>query len=225
MVTGVDACRDGWVFVLLDEAGAGAAPRVEVAGDFATLLDRIGPVEVIGVDIPIGLPQTGFRELDLEARRQAGPRGRSVFITPPRAVLEAEDHAEAVEIARRLTGQGISRQTHGLREKIFQVEACLESAPAAVFEVHPELSFAAMKGSPAGWPKRSWNGTMERRRLLEQKGIRLAAELPGIGTTAADDVLDAAAAAWTARRIAAGRHHTVPERPERIGGRPVAIHV
>ena len=66
---------------------------------------------------------------------------------------------------------------------------------------------------------------MERRRLLEREGIRLAPELPRIGTTAADDVLDAAAAAWTARRIAAGRHHTVPERPEQIEGRAVAIHV
>ena len=225
MVAGVDACRDGWVSVLLDRPETGAVPRVEVAGDFATLLDRIGPVEAIGVDIPIGLPQTGFRELDLEARRQAGPRGRSVFITPPRAALEAEDHAEAVKIARRLTGQGISRQTHGLREKIFQVEASLESDPAAVFEVHPELSFAAMRGSPADWPKRSWNGMMERRGLLEREGICLPSELPRIGTTAADDVLDAAAAAWTARRIAAGRHHTVPELPERIGGRLVAIHV
>ena len=158
MVAGVDACRDGWVFVLLDQPETGAVPRVEVAGDFATLLDRIGPVEAIGVDIPIGLPQTGFRELDLEARRQAGPRGRSVFITPPRAALEAEDHAEAVKIARRLTGQGISRQTYGLREKIFQVEACLASASAAIREVHPELSFAAMAGSPAAGPSAPGTG-------------------------------------------------------------------
>ena len=202
-----------------------AEPELAPAADFATLLDRVGAAEVIGVDMPIGLPEDGFRELDLEARRRAGPSGRSVFVTPPRAALEAATHAEAVEVARRLTGQGVSRQAYALREKIFQVESCLAGASADIREVHPELSFAAMAGSPARWPKRSWNGIMERRRLLDREGIRLPHELPGLAHTAADDLLDAAAAAWSARRIAAGRHHTVPDRPERIGGRLAAIHV
>jgi predicted RNase H-like nuclease len=200
-------------------------PRVTVAADFATLLERIGPVEVIGVDMPIGLPERGFRQLDLEAWRLAGPRRHSVFVTAPRAALEAETHADAVAVCRRLTGQGLSRQSYGLRTKIFEVEACLESARASVREVHPELSFAAMKGRPADWPKRSYNGMMERRALLEAEGIRLPGELPAAGSTAVDDVLDAAAAAWTARRIAAGTHRTVPERPERTAGRAVAIYV
>ena len=208
--------------VLIDD---GSAPGVVLAADFAGLLERIGPARVIGVDIPIGVPERDFRGLDLVARREAGPRGHSVFITPPRAALEAESHAEAVAVSRRLTGQGLSRQSYGLRAKIFEVEACLAGGGPAIREVHPELSFAAMKGRPADWPKRSYNGLMERRALLEAEGIRLPIELPAIGSTPADDVLDAAAAAWSARRIAAGTHRTVPERPERFGGRAVAIHI
>jgi predicted RNase H-like nuclease len=222
VVAGVDACREGWVAVLL--AGR-RRPGVTVAADFATLLERIGPLEVIGVDIPIGLPKRGFRQLDLEARRLAGPRRHSVFVTAPRAALEAGTHADAVAVSRGLTGQGLSRQSYGLRTKIFEVEACLQGAGASIREVHPELSFAAMKGHPADWPKRSYNGMMERRALLEAEGIRLPGELPGAGSTAVDDVLDAAAAAWTARRIAAGRHRTVPEQPETDGRRPIAIHI
>ncbi len=128
-------------------------------------------------------------------------------------------------MSRRLTGQGLSRQSYGLRAKIFEVEACLAGAAGGICEVHPELSFAAMKGRPADWPKRSYNGLMERRALLDAEGIRLPPELPAIGSIPADDVLDAAAAAWSARRIAAGTHRTVPERPERVGGRAVAIHI
>jgi predicted RNase H-like nuclease len=39
----------------------------------------------------------------------------------------------------------------------------------------------------------------------------------------ADDVLDAAAAAWTARRKAVGEARSLPDPPELIRGRPVAI--
>ena len=62
-------------------------------------------VEVIGVDIPIGLPLTEPRRADLLARKFVGPRWPAVFLTPPRAVLEAGTYAEASELARRLTGE------------------------------------------------------------------------------------------------------------------------
>ncbi|MFI6764988.1 DUF429 domain-containing protein [Streptomyces sp. NPDC050355] len=49
-------------------------------------------------------------------------------------------------------------------------------------------------------------------------------DLGDAGRTPPDDVLDAAAAAWTAHRIACGRARSVPNPPERdAGGRPVAI--
>jgi predicted RNase H-like nuclease len=38
-----------------------------------------------------------------------------------------------------------------------------------------------------------------------------------------DDVLDAAAVAWTANRIAVGIASTLPDPPEQVGGRRVAI--
>jgi predicted RNase H-like nuclease len=48
--------------------------------------------------------------------------------------------------------------------------------------------------------------------------------IPGVGGVVADDVVDAAAVAWTARRIATGAARTLPEVPEPgDGGRAVAI--
>nr|WP_246594095.1 DUF429 domain-containing protein [Streptomyces auratus] len=49
-------------------------------------------------------------------------------------------------------------------------------------------------------------------------------DLGDAGRTPPDDVLDAAAAAWTADRIARGRARPLPNPPERTaGGCPVAI--
>ena len=63
-----------------------------------------------------------------------------------------------------------------------------------------------------------------RRKLLEANGIVLPDDLSEGGLAPADGVLDAAAAAWTANRLAEGRARTLPSPPEQHpGGRLVAI--
>jgi predicted RNase H-like nuclease len=63
-------------------------------------------------------------------------------------------------------------------------------------EVHPEVTFRAMNNR---WP------------------LRETASAP------LDDVLDAAAAAWSAQRIALGIAETLPGQPERVDGMTVCI--
>jgi predicted RNase H-like nuclease len=112
-----------------------------------------------------------------------------------------------------------SRHSRSLGKKILEVEAHLEER---VVEVHPEVSFAALAGRPLRHSKRSWNGQMERRRLLASVGVELPDELAA-GDTAADDVLDAAVAAWSAARKDRGEAATLPADPPVQDGRPVAI--
>lgn len=128
--------------------------------------------------------------------------------------LVAATYAEAREVLPSL-----SAQSFALGKKILEVEACLEER---VFEVHPEVSFAALAGRQLRHSKRSWNGQMERRRLLASAGIELPDELTA-GQAAADDVLDAAIAAWSAVRNARGEAATLPADPPLQDGRPVAI--
>ena len=92
-------------------------------------------------------------------------------------------------------------------------------------EAHPELSFAALAGAPLASRKSTWAGAAERRSLLERAGIVLPGDLGRAGAQAAvDDVLDAAAVAWTARRVAAGSARSLPDPPERFSdGIPCAI--
>ena len=178
------------------------------------LLGNLPNAEAVGVDIPIGLPEEGLRAADVAARKFVGPRRSSVFPTPPRAALTAATYAEARKVLTSL-----SAQSFALGKKILEVERCLEER---VFEVHPEVSFAALADHHLRYSKRSWNGQMERRRLLSTAGIALPDELT-TGEAAADDVLDAAIASWSAARKARGEAATLPPDPPQHHGRPVAI--
>ena len=72
--------------------------------------------------------------------------------------------------------------------------------------------------------KKTWNGLMERRHLLTGVGISIPDDDPELDGVVSDDVVDAAAAAWSARRIAAGTAVSMPAPPERSpDGRDVAV--
>lgn len=213
-VLGVDACKRGWIAIEVEEAVA----RAYFAEEIQTLMGRAeadGPLAVVAIDMPIGLPDRGYRQADLLARAAVGPLWPSVFMTPVREALLAADHATASAINRELAGQGISAQAFGLRLKLFQVERGVRQTPVRVVEIHPEVCFARLAGGPLTTRKSSWAGAELRRALLADAGIRLAGDLGGAGAYAAvDDVLDAGAAAWTARRVLSGDAQPVPNPPE-----------
>ena len=193
---------------------AGVAPT---ASDFVNI-----DAAVIGIDIPIGLPEAGRRAADLEAKRLLGARSSTLFLAPPRLVVEAEPYAAANELAKQRFGFGISRQSYGLRDKILEVDAIGDER---FHEVHPELSFKEMAGEVLP-SKKTWDGTARRRHLLAGARIELPNGLGEAGAVPVDDVLDAAAAAWTAHRIGAGRAISIPDRPKTdVSGRPLAIWV
>ena len=213
-VLGVDACKAGWLGVLL----GGDSPQAIVAANIRDLFGQAelsGEISVVAIDMPIGLPDSGPRSADLLARATIGSLSSSVFTTPVRAALAADSHAEAVEVNRRLTGQGISVQAYGLRTRLVEVEAWVKHTSHRVVEVHPEVSFTFLAGGPLTVRKSTWAGAEWRRRLLDKAGISLVGDLGLSGfAVAVDDVLDAAAAAWTARRVAAGEATSLPSPPQ-----------
>lgn len=223
-VLGVDGCAAGWVGIAL---GTGT-PRAYLASSVMSLVGQAGadaPLSVVAIDIPIGLPDAGRRLADVRARSEIGNLRPSVFMTPVRAALEAPDHPTAVAINRELAAEGVSRQAYGLRKRIFEVEAFIQTADLAVVEVHPEVCFARMLGGPLTARKTTWAGVELRRRLLTANGVLLSGNL-GLPRLDAgvDDVLDAGAAAWTARRVADGQAQSMPDPPELFSdGWPAAI--
>ena len=208
MIAGIDGYKQGWVGVWLDRSGSlvGAACRASLQ----ELLEAIPDLVTAGIDMPIHLLDSPTRPADTLARSALGPkRGRSVFPALPRFVIEekwlAADFEEVNQQCRQLYGRAFSRQSLHLRQKIAEVnESHQQGFP--VIEVHPELSFTAMNGGqPPSLSKKTWGGFRERISLLDMQGIHLSDRvLLPVHHLAQDDIVDAAAAAWSAHRFVAG---------------------
>lgn len=231
-VLGVDACKSGWIGIALTGGATGETTTAYTATDIEELVavaHTNGPVQVVAIDMPIGLPDAGTRRADQLARAAIGARRSSVFITPVRAALEAPDHATAIAVNQHATGAGVSAQAFALRRKLLEVDAWVRhariQAGVRVVEVHPEVSFATLAGRPLPDSKRTWAGAIHRRRLLAEAGIVLDDDLESAGSAAAvDDILDAAIAAWTARRVAGNEAQPMPDPPQVFSdGIPSAI--
>ncbi len=198
IVAGLDACPAGWACVILD---GGAFAEARILGAAA----EVPPAAAcVGVDIPIGLPEAGPRRADLSARKFVGRRWASVWLTPPADVLARPWSA----------GLGVSRQAHGMGSRILEIAALADSR---FHEVHPEVTFAFLAGGAPLPPKRTWAGLWRRLELLRGAGVQLPPDLPLEAPP--DDLVDAAAVALSAHRIATGRSLTLP--PEPAPGDPV----
>ena len=82
-----------------------------------------------------------------------------------------------------------------------------------IFECHPEVAFAALHGVPMAHPKKGRPGRDERLVVLRPHvpGIDALVAQPPSGA-AADDVLDAAVVAVTAKAMLAGKVRRLGER-------------
>ena len=217
-VSGIDGCRGGWVSFRVDLASANTS--VELIDLPLILRNKPDDIAILAIDIPIGLLD-GSRACDKAARKLLGqPRGSSVFPAPCRAALGAQTYAETSSINRQRTTRGLSQQAWGIAPKIKQVDDVLTpDCQQWVFEVHPEVSFWALNGHhPMKHNKKTKEGAAERvvllRRAFPQVETHLVKRPPRVG---ADDLLDAAAVAWTALRLHQGRAECVctPERDEK----------
>jgi predicted RNase H-like nuclease len=116
-----------------------------IAPTFASLIELLPSTAVIGVDIPIGLPEEGARQCEKEARQLLGwPRMAIVFSAPLRPCLVATTFEQACGIRFRIEEKKMSRQAFGILPKIREVDDVLAaegSLAPRVIEVHPEVSF------------------------------------------------------------------------------------
>ena len=94
-VLGVDGWRGQWVGARLD----GRRATLTVLADAAAVLAE-PDVEVVAIDMPIGLSDDGPRACDLAARTLLGRAGSSVFPAPLRPVLRCTSYEEACAVSR-----------------------------------------------------------------------------------------------------------------------------
>lgn len=206
---GIDGYRGGWIAASLDGGGMTWATAT-VAGIGTLIEDDVAT----GIDMPIGLLDSGRRDCDALARQSLPGAWSRVFTTPPRVVLELGPDAPnelAQEVSRQAMGQGISKQARALGPRILALDAVLAGRPGhRVVEVHPELSFALLAGRVLD-RKKSPDG-------VEQRLTALSEWIPGARGLVAlrprdvpiDDALDALAALWSAVRWRDGLARSLP---------------
>jgi predicted RNase H-like nuclease len=212
IVAGADGTPDGWAFVLRKESRA----EIRVAASLSDFLDTTPGLDIIAVDVPIGLLdayEVGGRLCDRQARALLGKRGSSVFPAPVRGTLYADSYDEACRVSRASApcSKALTKQTFAIIPKIRKVDELLRARPTlcdVVREVHPEVCFRELAGGqPMTHPKTKPPGREERRRHLlsyfpDLDAIEKAGREQRVPI---EDVLDATVACWSALRLATGR--------------------
>lgn len=215
-IAGVDGCRRGWIVVEASLNLTAAAWRI------APNWNAIGAdADVIAVDMPIGISDTGVRQCEVEARRLLAPCGSRVFKTLPRGALRfaQTEWMVANQWSKAQGFGGISKQTWNIRPRILEIDDVLTAADQVrVFEAHPELAFVRLNEGKPLTSKHLPEGRLLRARLLKAAGFGMIdawlGNLRGSGAKA-DDLLDACALVLTARHIARGTARRLPAGIER----------
>jgi predicted RNase H-like nuclease len=215
-VLGVDGWRGRWVGALLDGRRVTLLDLPDVAAVLA-----VPEVDVIAIDMPIGLSEDGVRACDVQARRRLGRAGSSVFPAPLRQVLSATDYLNACRISVEASGKALSKQAWNLVPAIRSLDDALGDPPVdRIVEVHPELAFRALDDRVRD-PKVTARGLAQR--LAALGPVMDVDLLDAPPMVPAVDALDACAAAWSAQRVADGTAESVGDGRRDSRDRPMRI--
>ena len=212
-VIGVDGCPGGWI------AARWRGDQIEMClyRSFAEILSE--DAAVIAVDMPIGLPRLHGRAAEAEARRKLKGRSSSVFAIPSRASIAEIDYRKAcaINLEHSEPPRKFPKQTFHLFPKLREMDALMTpELQARVHEVHPELGFCAMNGFEAlKHSKKTAEGADERLLLLSRYGVPAPSFDCKRKDVCRDDVIDACACAWSARRILDGQQMRFPNADDR----------
>ena len=195
---GIDGYPKGWIGVAIARNGRRRVARFASAEELFAL-----DAAMILIDIPIGLPESGYRGCDAAARALLPGAQSRVFLGLRRPLLRyLDDYAAANRSAKR-DGKGLAKQAFHILPKIAAIDALMTPARQARFrESHPELVFARLNGGTPLPSKHRPEGLDARRALLSRHGFaaleRWLAELRGTGARP-DDLFDACVLALAAR--------------------------
>lgn len=228
---GVDGCSAGWFAVFLTaEKEKRCKWRVELFPKFYFIIDFLKKEYesedfLLLIDIPIGLKAggSGERLSDFGARRILKTRKSSIFPVPCREAVYAESYEKACKINLELAGKSISKQAWNIVSKIREVDSFLiecEIFRESVKEVAPEICFQELSGFSMEFSKKSQDGFFERIKTLRSiyqltdEIVETALSKYKRKEVGKDDILDALAAAITAKMGDENGFEYMPCNPE-----------
>lgn len=219
---GVDWASKGWFGAILRDDGV---HETDLFPSVWNLWREHHDAQRVCTTIPTGLPTNERRACDRAAKDCLQEVNRRVFYTPTRIAIEQRNLEDAKVVNEQAAGYSIQNQAWSIVPRIREVDTFLQATPEArdvVVETHPEVCFYGLQGRrPVLEPKDTDDGIQARLELL-------SGDLPNVQTiyndaieaflqpeyaplvSGPDDIVDALAAAVTAKRDAA-RCATLPE--------------
>ncbi len=206
MFVGIDGFRRGWVAVWVDRNG-------QQGFDYSPSLERllIYPHDRAIIDIPIGLPEHGYRICDQDAQHLLGS---SVFRGARRNFWNFHTQDDANSTYHAIGEPGLSAQLWSIRLKIKEVDELMTpQRQTTLQESHPELVFWHLNRRTDLLNKKTDDGRVQRISILKKNGFYRIDEWlahrwgTGIGR---DDLIDACACALAAREATSRIPHGAP---------------
>ena len=225
---GIDGCSKGWIAVTLDYGQV----HIKRHKALTEIIDSNPLPATFLIDMPIGLPEKlEDRRPEADARKELGERRPTIFSVPCRQAVKLTDQnretgKEIEEVLKETNKQvlkkSLSKQTLAIMPKIKEVDDFLQTHTEykdILFESHPELCFARLKGSVLKTKKSSAVGAAERAGILSQfikdETLKSVYDLAKQLGCKPDDILDAACLAVTASLKAHDLTATIPESPNK----------
>jgi predicted RNase H-like nuclease len=218
-IIGIDGCKRGWFSVWQN-------PDDTIQSSIFSTLNHLKDFFndeahlIIGIDMPVVLSDFIPREADQLARKLLSKKASSVFTAPTPEMLEQPNYERASYVSKRLFGKSMSLQSWYLFPKIKDVQTIIHDAHISLYEIHPELSFRAMNHEEVILEsKKSKEGFEIRNALLrrhfESFNFESIRNLYPRKDVMDNDILDAMAVLWSARRIKANEASFLPKIPEK----------
>ena len=218
-IVGIDGCKSGWFSVWENQDERIHSSIFSSLNELKNFFKNESQL-IIGIDMPVVLSEAIPRQADQLARKLLSKKASSVFTAPTPEMLDQPNYEKASLVSKRLFGKSMSLQSWYLFPKIKDVQTMIHHEDIQIYEIHPELSFRAMNNEQVILEsKKSHEGFAIRNSLLTQHFKNFIFEEIRRQYARKDvmdnDILDALAVLWSAKRIQANQASYLPQVPEK----------
>ena len=219
LIIGIDGCKSGWFSVWENQDKSIHSSVFSNLNELKNFFKNESQL-IVGIDMPVVLSEVIPRQADQLARKLLSKKASSVFTAPTPEMLDQPNYEKASLVSKKLFGKSMSLQSWYLFPKIKDVQTMIHHEDMQIYEIHPELSFRAMnneqvilesKKSHEGFAIRNSLLTMHFKNFIFEEIRRQYARKDVMD----NDILDALAVLWSAKRIQSNQASFLPQAPEK----------
>ena len=219
LIIGIDGCKSGWFSIWENQDKSIHSSVFSNLNELKNFFKNESQL-ILGIDMPVVLSEVIPRQADQLARKLLSKKASSVFTAPTPEMLDQPNYEKASLVSKRLFGKSMSLQSWYLFPKIKDVQTMIHHEDMQIYEIHPELSFRAMNNEQVILEsKKTQEGFALRNALLSMHFKNFIFEDIRNQYARKDvmdnDILDALAVLWSAKRIQSNQASYLPQAPEK----------